>query len=418
MKQTRYAFAGASSRALNMYMNPMRTDYAAECVLAGLYDSNPGRAKTVSDITGIPVYDSFDEMVKSTQAQVIVVTTVDAYHSDYIIRALELGCNVITEKPMTTDAGRCAAILEAQKRTGGHVTVTFNYRYAPFSTKIRKLLHTGAVGDVFSAHFEWLLDRNMDVQAHGASYFRRWNSRMKKSGGLLVHKSTHHFDLVNWWLQAEPLEVSAFGKLNLYGTPGGHRYAGGMQGSHCRACEHTRECAFYYRLNDDETRLYAANEHYDGYYKDGCVYAPDIDIYDTMAVNVLYNTGAMLTYSLNATCPYEGWRITINGSNGRLEAYMPETGPDALAAFDTIRVFDLENNVTEHRVTRARGGHGGGDARLLRMLFLANQPDPLGHSAGTRDGANSIMVGAAANISIREKRVVNLAQLLQNAGTP
>lgn len=408
----RYAFAGASGRMLGMYARPMKADFSDVAELVGVYDKNPGRAEYAGRECGIPVYRDFEQMISEAKPDVVLVTTVDAYHSDYIIRSLELGCDVITEKPMTIDAERCRAILDAEERSGHSVTVTFNYRYAPFQTKIKQLIADGVIGDVFSVHFEWLLDRNMDVLAHGTSYYRRWNARMAKSGGLLVHKSTHHFDLVNWWLGQRPMRVSAFGKLNLYGTAGSEKYAGGMKGRNCRECKFADRCGFRYELTDFEKKFYAENEKYDGYMKDGCVYADDIDIYDTMSVNVSYDGGAMMSYSLNSTCPYEGWRIAINGSKGRLEAYMPETGPDYNPDFDTIRVFDLDNNVTEYRVTKSRGGHGGGDERLRRMLFLDNQPDPLGHAAGTKAGAESIMIGAAANVSIREGRTVDIWELL------
>ncbi len=408
----RYAFAGASGRMLSMYARPMREEFADVAELVGVYDVNPGRSEYVGRECGIPVYHDFDEMIAGAKPDVVLVTTVDAYHSDYIVRSLEHGCDVITEKPMTIDAERCKAIIDAEKRTGRKVTVTFNYRYAPFSTKIKRLIADGAIGDVFSVHFEWLLDRNMDVNAHGTSYYRRWNARMAKSGGLLVHKSTHHFDLVNWWIGQKPVKVSAFGRLNLYGSSGSAKYANGMRGKNCRECEFAEKCAFRYRLTDFERDFYAENEKYDGYVKDGCVYADDIDIYDTMAVNVSYDGGAMMSYSLNSTCPYEGWRISINGSKGRLEAYMPETGPDFDPSCDVIRIFDLENNVAEYHVTKSRGGHGGGDERLRRMLFLKDVPDPLGHAAGTKAGAESIMVGAAANVSIKEGRIVDIWELL------
>ncbi len=408
----KYAFAGASGRMLGMYARPMRDKFTDVAELVGVYDINPGRAEYAGRECGIPVYSNFDGMLAKAKPDVVIVTTVDAYHSDYIIRSLEFGCDVITEKPMTIDATRCKAIIDAERRTGHKVTVTFNYRYAPFQTKIKQLITEGAVGDVFSVHFEWLLDRNMDVLAHGTSYYRRWNARMAKSGGLLVHKSTHHFDLVNWWIGQKPVKVSAFGKLNLYGRAGSESYAEGMKGVCCRECEFAGKCAFRYELTDFEREFYAENEKYDGYRKDGCVYADDIDIYDTMSVNVGYDGGAMLTYSLNSTCPYEGWRIAINGSKGRLEAYMPETGPDFNPDFDVIRVFDLDNNVTEYRITKSKGGHGGGDERLLRMLFLEDIPDPLGHAAGTKAGTESVMIGASANVSIREGRIVDIRELL------
>ncbi len=70
-------------------------------------------------------------------------------------------------------------------------------------------------------HFEWLLDIR-----HGADYFRRWHRDKANSGGLLVHKSGHHFDLVNWWLGAAPVRAFAKGRLSFYGDNGKrHGYA-------------------------------------------------------------------------------------------------------------------------------------------------------------------------------------------------
>src|SRR5699024_6966115 len=107
---------------------------------------------------------------------------------------------------------KAQAIVDAQKRTGKELRVTFNYRYAPHNTKIRELIRDNVIGDVFSIHFEWLLNTE-----HGADYFRRWHRNKLNSGGLLVHKSTHHFDLVNFWINSYPKTVFAFGDLNFYG---------------------------------------------------------------------------------------------------------------------------------------------------------------------------------------------------------
>ena len=96
----------------------------------------------------------------------------DRFHHEYIIRSLEAGCDVITEKPMTIDDVRCRAILEAEKRTGRRVIVTFNYRFAPYVTRVKELLREGVIGKVLSVDFEWILDTR-----HGADYFRRWHRR-------------------------------------------------------------------------------------------------------------------------------------------------------------------------------------------------------------------------------------------------
>ncbi len=408
-----YVFAGASQRALGMYAQPMLKDFPGDCKILGVYDVNYGRAKTFAGECGdaFPAFEDFDAMIAATKPERVIVTTVDAYHSDYIIKSLRYGCDVITEKPMTIDAPRCRAILAAEQETGRRVTVTFNYRYAPFMTKIKELVSSGAVGDVYSVHFEWLLTRNMEYGAHGKTYFHRWNARMAKSGGLLVHKSTHHFDLINWFIDQTPAKVSAFGNLRLYGAK--NYPFGDAIPTRCADCPHAAECEFCFHMSDFEKKFYADNESYDGYKKDNCIYAADIDIYDTMAVTVQYDKGAVLSYSLNATTPYEGWFCVINGSKGRLEAANYETGVLSKAPENHIRVFDLNDNITDYALTKSSGGHGGGDERLRRDIFLGAEPDPLGHAAGSKDGAYSILVGAAANLSIKEGRVVSIEDLLK-----
>ena len=405
----RYVFAGASSRAFWMYGKPMMNELADVCEMCGVYDINHGRAKVFSEkLNNMPVFDDFDGMLNTVKPDYVIVTTVDAYHSDYIIRSMELGYDVITEKPMTISEDRCNAILEAQKKYGREVIVTFNYRFAPFKTKIKELLKSGVIGDVYSVHFEWMLDRVKEFGAHGTSYFRRWNARMAKSGGLLVHKATHHFDLVNWWIDQKPARVSAFGKLNLYGAKNA-KYG---NTSRCWDCPHMNECEFSYKLAPFEVEYYKDNEKYDGYIKDKCVFADDIDIYDTMSLNVEYDGGAVMSYCLNATAAYEGWKIVFNGSKGRMEAAEYETGFQSKAPEDVVKVFDLDNNMTEYRVTRKGGDHGGGDIRMRDMIFRENVPDPLGHRAGTMDGAYSILVGVAGNKSIKEGRIISISELL------
>lgn len=405
----KYVLVGASTRGYHMFIEPMVKEYSDCARFTGVFDTNPGRSEYIaSRCPDAKVYTDFDLMISEQKPNVVIVATVDAFHSDYIIRAMELGCDVIAEKPMTIDATRCKAILDAEKKTQKKVTVTFNYRYTPYTTKIKQLIHEGAIGDVYSVHFEWLLDQVMALGAHGASYFRRWNRYMDKSGGLLVHKSTHHFDIINWWLNAVPQKVSAFGRLNVYGRNGSFR------GVNCRICSHVKECPFFYKLTDFEKEFYAQNELYDGYYKDSCVFAEDIDIYDTMAVNVLYNGGQMLSYSLSAAAAYEGWTAQLNGSKGRLEAFLPKTGfQSKLLPYNSIKVFDLNNNVTEYKVARVTGDHGGGDERIREHLFRGGVDDPLGHFAGTQAGADSVLIGAAANISIKEGKIIDIAELMK-----
>ncbi len=139
------------------------------------------------------------------------VTTVDATHDEFIVKALEQGVDVITEKPLTTDKNKCNRILRAQKSAVNQVIVGLNYRYGWQNPKIKQLLMEEKIGILRSVDFHWYLNTY-----HGASYFRRWHGLRANSGTLLVHKSTHHFDLLNWWINADPVEVFASGALEFY----------------------------------------------------------------------------------------------------------------------------------------------------------------------------------------------------------
>ncbi|MCC8144378.1 MAG: Gfo/Idh/MocA family oxidoreductase, partial [Tannerellaceae bacterium] len=164
----------------------------------------------------------------------LIVCTVDATHHEFIIKGMEMGCNVLTEKPMTTDETKVQAIIDAEKRTGKHCRVTFNYRYSPHRAKMWELLRAGEIGDLTSIDFHWYLDTS-----HGADYFRRWHRLAENGGSLWLHKASHHFDLLNWWIESDPETVFATGSLDFYGKNGPFR------AENCRNCPHTKACDFY-----------------------------------------------------------------------------------------------------------------------------------------------------------------------------
>lgn len=400
-----YAIVGAGARARYMFAMPIVREWQATARLVGIYDINRTRAQLLSEeCGGVPVYDSFEVMLTDAKPDMIIVATVDSTHHHYIIASLEAGFDCITEKPMTIDREKCQAILDAERRTGRKVSVTFNARFNPYNVKLKELLLEGAIGDITHIHFEWSLDCD-----HGADYFRRWHRSMEQSGGLLVHKSTHHFDLINWWLDKEPEEVFAYGRRAFYGATREQR------GERCLTCAYTSTCEFYYDLSKDKftQAYYLGAEQEDGYYRDQCVFGDDISIYDSMSLNVRYREGVTLNYSLIAYSPFEGWRAVLHGTKGRLEAEVHTSGERANEPFQELRLFDHKGNIDSHQVKKLKGGHGGSDARLQSLLFVPGQADPLGQQAGSWAGALSLCIGSAANQSIAEGRPVRIDDLLE-----
>lgn len=410
-----------------MFRDAILNDFPEHNTLVAVCDRNAGRVALASG-GKLPGYgaEQFEQMIREQKPDCVIVTTMDATHDDYMCRAMELGCDVMTEKPMTTDAAKCQRILDTQRKTGRKVTVTFNYRYAPFRSQVKDMLLRGVIGDVLSVDFHWMLDTH-----HGADYFRRWHRKKANSGGLMVHKATHHFDLVNWWLGSVPERVYATGARKFYTPATAHRLGLKNPGERCHGCAEAKNCMFHLDLagNEHLKQLYFDNEKHDGYFRDRCVFSPDMDIEDTMSVAVDYANGARLSYSLNAFCAWEGYVVSFNGTNGRIEHKCEETVyingdgtvPGALKKEGTwTRVYPLRDAAYQVELWPSPGGHGGADPVMLKYLFDAgHQPaDPLKRAADQRSGAWSILTGIAANQSIATGQAVRIAELVSGIEVP
>jgi len=426
----RYVQVGVGSRS-RMYLRALTETYSEVAELVGLCDVNAGRLELANrelkdkGLPTAPTYAAadFDRMIAEQKPDGVIVTSgPDVTHSDYIIRAMELGCDAITEKPMTIDESRCRRILETVERTGRSLRVTFNYRYAPPRSQVKEMLMEGAIGKVLSVDFCWLLDTR-----HGADYFRRWHRRLENSGSLLIHKATHHFDLVNWWLDDVPEEVFCHGSLAYYTPATAERMGLAEHGDRCHGCPVSGKCPFFLDLagNEGLKALYLDCEQHDGYYRDRCVFAEDISIWDSMSASVRYRGGAMMNYFLHAYCPYEGYKIAFNGTKGRLEhaaceaTYISGDGnvPGELDRGNVTITLIPEFSAPQQIEPRtSKGGHGGGDPEILEGLFSPDPPpDPLGRRASQRDGAYSVLIGVAGYRSIERGQPVKIADLLGDA---
>lgn len=422
----RIALVGTGIRGITFWGKTVRERYGDITEFVGLCDINPGRLEFGKEYIGAdcPTFTDFDEMMDQTKPDMLIVTTVDATHHKFIINGLERGVDVFTEKPMTTDEVKCEAILEAEEKSEANLIVGFNYRYSPHHTKIKELLSNQRVGKVTSVDFHWYLNTY-----HGASYFRRWHGIEASSGTLLVHKATHHFDLLNWWLDSDPVEVYAEGALEHYGSNNDFR------GNKCRTCPHQDNCEFYWDITDNDTYmdLYVANEEHDGYIRDNCLWRHEIDIYDKMSVQIKYANDVQVTYSLTTYSPYEGMEIAFNGFDGRIDAWhgipwretekvnqaelhaqeMSQEEREEAANYEEIMVMDnFAGEYDQIKVQQDSGGHGGGDVRLQNQIFRdPDMADPLEHAAGIRDGAMSILIGIAARKSIESGEPVRIDDL-------
>lgn len=413
-----YAAVGTGVRVA-MFLDPIAKQYRENTRLVGLCDPSPTRLvhhqSRLSKHFGydtVPLYpiEKFDDMLKEQKPDSVIVCTVDSAHHEYILRSVAQGCDVVCEKPITTDVDKCRQILQGVRQSGRKVQVTFNMRWQPGKSAVYELLRSGVIGRVMHVSMDYLLDT-----CHGADYFRRWHSEMDKSGGLLVHKSTHHFDVVNWWIDSIPETIHATGRLAFYGKENAiargdqafttyDRYTG------------TQSENDPFRLDLDSNpglrALYLDAEADSGYIRDRNVFRDGIDIYDTMSVLVNYRNGVTLNYSLNAFCPYEGVRVAFTGDRGRLE-YSEFPKEHCTAGGTRLHVYPHFATPYEVEIAATPGGHGGADPRLQEQIFSGRPPvDTMNRWAGHEQGVASAIIGIAANQSIVTGKPVQVSDLV------
>ena len=434
---TRYALIGSGHRA-QMYLDAIAGPHADVAQLVAMLDVNPARLAFHRD--RVPAFadvllespDRLEQVIAEQRVDRVIVTSMDRLHAEHVVRALDAGADVVVEKPLTIDADSARRIQDAIDRTGRSVVVTFNYRYSPRNTALKEVIASGEIGEVVSVVFEWVLDTQ-----HGADYFRRWHREKANSGGLFVHKAAHHFDLVNWWIDDVPARVYARGGLRFYGKDAAARR--GQAALPGRGTHDGPHDPFELDLRSDERleALYLEAEKHDGYLRDRSVFDPGITIEDNLTAIVDYARGPVLTYALNAHSPWEGYRVAVNGTAGRAELevveraeVVPPTAEDASAHVDpsAVAVTTADAGVRERgehlvvqrhfaparevEIRAGEGGHGGGDALLLRDVFLGPDEDALGRASDHVDGLRAIAVGISGNVSLATGAPVDVAETM------
>ncbi|MCF7848095.1 MAG: Gfo/Idh/MocA family oxidoreductase [Kiritimatiellales bacterium] len=421
----RCAVVGIGNRA-HSWIGGIVEQHPESSELVGLCDLQLERCQDVNEAYGTQAacYTDYDQMLAEVEPDLVIVVTPERYHREHIVKALDAGCDVATEKPLCTTIEDAQAIIDAENRNNRNIFMAFNYRHIPLCSKIRELTLDGSIGTPVSMDLTWYLD----YHGHGASYFRRWHRLMKESGGLLITKACHHFDLANWWMNDTPRTVFAFGERHFFG-PGHNPYIG----ERCSTCPHADKCEWYTdvcvtdRTEELSRELGYRVKGVRGYIRDYCPFRDDVDIYDTMSVNVRYKNGGLLTYSLNASVPFEGWNLAVNGTKGRLESKITDNkpspgwqerhqivGPDGeLLKGKGYRITDWPSDYRIHvmphdaddyevKLPNIAEGHGGGDFKIFDAALADIYPetDDLDIFASAIHGAWSTAIGAAANHAI------------------
>lgn len=400
-KCRRIALVGCGHRGIIGFLGSLKAIGRSDAVRA-LCDINPVRLQVAAEFLAnedCRTYTCVEEVLGDPEINTVIVATPDYTHADIVESCYRAGKEVICEKPMATTLDDCQRILDSA--AGQELRVAFNLRYHAVLQSAKELLCEGVIGRVLHVQVSDIIKWQ-----HGADYFRRWHRFSEQSGGLLLHKSTHSFDVVNWFLGDMPMSVFARSGRQFY-IPEQQR------GDRCMGCAAAKTCPFYVDLNKDMDaqgstfpefykKMYLNAESHDGYIRDVCVFDSKSDIADTYDVSVRYRNGALLNYSALFYAPYADRRFTLQGSLGRMEISL--TNRDVRVMFAPGEKEDLHVHISEEA-----GGHGGADTSLMKALFEESNDDL--SFAPAEAGYWSVAIGACANISIKEGRDVRVPPL-------
>ena len=427
MKKIRAIIIGAGSRGNQYakYMHQMSDKYE----IVGMADPFEGRRIHFQETYGVPAencYSSWDTILAQPKmADVAVITTVDNMHYHPALQAIEKGYDLLLEKPVAQTAQECIDIANAAKVKGVKVLVCHVLRYTPFYGRLKELLMSGIIGDVVS------IDQ---VEAIGNVHFSHsyvrgnWHSE-EESTPMLLAKSCHDLDIIQWLIGKPCRQVSSFGSLTHFtpeNAPEGApiRCADGtcptMDTCPYNVIKHyydykensrrkiiTKGIAKSFIPTDDEVMEALKTTDYGL-----CAYHAHNNVLDHQTVIMEFEGGATATLNVNAF--NKGGRYTrIYGTKGELYAYAKDTEVSVFTFADkqTTKISVLE---TEESIN---GGHGGGDEGIIRELYAYLSGSYTGYRAADIDvSVSNHLIGFAAEQARHQHTVVNIANFCRENG--
>ncbi len=398
---------GAGNRG-NVYGN-YAVQYADELDIVGVAEPIPIRKERFSKLHKIKKKRQFvtweHVFEKKKFADIIIITTPDDLHYGPAMKALEMGYDVLLEKPIAQTWKECKEILDMQRKHKRVVAVCHVLRYSPYYRKVKEVIDSGVLGKMISVqHFEPI------EHVHMAHSFVRGNWRVEAdTNPIILAKSCHDLDILRWWIDRECEYINSFGNLSWFKE---ENAPAGAPDRCTDGCPIESSCPYsalkiYYR-NRQRTYVFDLPEekekHGDAimdYLKHGpygrCVYKCDNDVNDHQVVSMQFKDDVTVSFSMEAFTNYHGRRTRIMGSMGCLHGDEQDL---YIANFKTDKVEHW--NVKEN--TKITSGHGGGDWGLMRDFLLAAEAQDISMLTSNLDASmESHLLGFLAEESRKTK---------------
>ena len=347
----------------------------------GVAEPLPKRRANYAGIHDVPQENRFvtweDVLKRPRFADAVIISMPDHLHHRPCLQALDAGYDVLLEKPIAQTEQECREVLAKSRETGKIVTIAHVLRYAPYFRELKRIVRSGAIGDVVSVqHLEPIEYRHMNH-----SYVRGiWNDS-RESTPILLGKSCHDLDIISWIVDKPCTRIAAFGRQSFYTE------ANAPEGSaaRCLDCGIEPDCPYSAvdcyvrrgkRINhhlvevvptNPEAKKAAALEAMRTTDYGRCVFRSDNDQPEHIVTSMEFEGGITANFSMVGLCSYGGRRTRIMGTRGDIVGDMETFTHSDFLTGRTIRWDKAVQDAQGY----TNAGHGGGDARLVRDFVAA-----------------------------------------------
>lgn len=430
MQQYKVIIIGAGGRGV-AYAEHMK-NMPEKFKIVGVADpikERQNNIKKMFNLSDKDCYENWEEIFSKPKfADIAMISTMDNMHYEPAMKAIELGYNLLLEKPVAQTVRECTNIALAAEKKGVEVLVCHVLRYTPFYKTVKKTVMDGIIGDIMSV---------MAVEAVGNvhqshSYVRGDWHREDETTPMLLAKCCHDIDIIQWLVDKPCKKVSSFGELTYFkpenAPSGAPKHC--MNGNcpiedtcpyNCKKIYLQKKSHSWMRRavsrgfsqeflpTDAEVAEALRNTNFGA-----CVYHANNDVVDHQIVNMEFEGGATASLTMNAF-NRGGRYIRIFGTKGELYA-------DASAEEITIFVFDTREKytipvpLTEESIA---GGHGGGDYGIVEELYDYMSGSYTGYcAANIQTSVKNHIIGFAAEKARHNDTVENVAEFSKQYGYP
>ena len=366
MKPIKIILIGAGQRG-NAY-SPYALSHPEELQIVGVAEPDPTRRKEYRQKYGLAEENCLqtweDVFARNKWADAVMICTPDDLHYGPTMAAIAQGYDILLEKPISPSAQECVDIADAAGAAGVKVMVCHVLRYSPMFAQLKEIIDSGEIGEIVTV----VHNENVGDIHHSHSFARGNWSKTAESSPMILAKSCHDMDIMQWLIGKKCLALSSFGSLKFFNKDNCPPSAPPRCTDGCDVdCPYdTRKlylkgsewfrsvAAGHFNATDEEVEAALKTGPYGR-----CVFQCDNDVVDHQVVSLAFEDGVTALFSMSSLTPDTSRSIKIMGTKGQIKAH---TVPS------TIIVTNFLTREEREIYVDAKGGHGGGDAGIMAAL--------------------------------------------------